>query len=344
MHHRWVTAEVPSNIALIKYWGKRDAQLQWPANDSLSLTLTESKTITKVRCSDEAFDRFTFSGLGMSDSKTHPEHKIFRHLDFLRKECGFIQSLDIDTKNTFPAGCGIASSASGMGALTAAAIAAWTQVSTFTDMNLLGFSRERIAALARRGSGSACRSFFPGFVLWQAGVAPLEQKVASILDESHWPLADIIVVISSDEKEVGSTQAHELAWTSPLFGPRLAGLAERMEIMIRALEQKDFSTFGHTLEQEAMEMHAVILSSTPPVHYLTPLTCKFIGWLRQMRQRSECPAYFTIDAGPNVHVLCESENVDLVVDQIRRDWPEYTLLIDRIGKGPSMFTEGRHEQ
>lgn len=328
------TASAPSNIALLKYWGKRDAARQWPANDSLSMTLSTARTETSATIADRAVDGVVYAGNTLSETSKEAQ-KIARHLDRLRAATGRTGRLVVETRNTFPAGCGIASSASGFAALTVAGLAALLGTE---DLAAHGFGLAEIAALARQGSGSACRSVTGGYVRWDAGDTPDTQTVQQIADADSFALADVIVVLSDREKAVSSTDAHTFAWSSPLFAPRLAGLGERLKRIEAALAAKDLSRLGPEIEAEALEMHAVIMTATPPVHYLTETTAAFCAWLRQRRAAGAFEAYFTIDAGPNVHVLTAPKDADLVALAARAAFGEriHAIIKDHTGSGPTL--------
>jgi len=336
-----VTVEVPSNIALVKYWGKRDPERQWPANDSLSMTLNAAKTITTARVGN---------GAGLDSLRREDQNgklvavdqgdKALRHLAFLRRELGMEGALELTTRNTFPTGCGIASSASGLGALTLAAIAAWTQASTLGELASAGFDRERLAALARLGSGSACRSFHGGYVMWGAGSEPDRQTVMQVHDSDHWQLADLICIVSREEKAISSSAGHLTAATSPLYRPRLAGLPERMRRVRAALAARDLDALGTQIEAEALEMHSVMMTATPSLRYLQDASCELLTWLRSERESRGLPAYFTIDAGPNIHVICSQKDSDKVASRILAAFPKVSIINDSTGGGPSMT--GRH--
>jgi diphosphomevalonate decarboxylase len=337
-----VTAEVPSNIAFVKYWGKRDADAQWPANDSLSMTLSVARTITTATAHDGPRDEIYRDG--QLQGQGPGGDKASRHLEVLRRDLGVHRRLLITTRNTFPSDCGIASSASGLGALTLAAIGAWTGASSLHELEGQGFPRARLAQLARLGSGSACRSLYGGFVLWQAGPSPDEQTVRQLHDEEAWPLADIIVVVDRTPKPVSSTTAHRAAWTSPLYSPRLAGLPARLARVQDALDRSDLEELGRELEAEALEMHGVMMSSTPSAVYLTEATSQVLAWLRRERTRQGLPAYFTLDAGPNVHVICERQNADWVGSRISAEFPDAEVIMDRAGAGPVLMRTPREPQ
>jgi diphosphomevalonate decarboxylase len=326
-------AKAPSNIALIKYWGKRDAAKQWPANDSLSMTLSGCLSTTTVRVTDSAEHTFSFEGGTLCPNTQKP----LRHLERLAREFGFTQKLGVNTSNSFPTGTGIASSASGLSALTLAALAAWSESASMAELTEK-FGIQRLATFSRLGSGSACRSLQGGFVKWLAGKSPDEQSVEQIASADHWKLHDVIVIFSDQPKQVGSTEAHDWAWDSPLFELRLAGLAEKTRLAQKAIEERDLKTLGPIIEAEALEMHSVMMTSDQPVNYLTEKSVRFMSWLRKLRFRESLEAYFTLDAGPNVHLLCEPETLPFLQHRLQRDWGQTMVIIDQIGRGPVIDT------
>ena len=329
------TAVAPSNIAFVKYWGKRDPASQWPANDSISMTLSQCRTTTTARPTSENFDVFVFGGK-VIDSKSNSGHKIFRHLEMLRKDLNRESKLHICSENSFPSDCGIASSASGFAALTLSAAAALTGHGNWQDLSVVGITPERLAHWARRGSGSAGRSMFGGIVRWSAGASASEQTITQITSPSHWELSDVIVVLSDQEKPTSSSEAHLAAWGSPLFSTRIAGIPERIERVTRAILHHDIQMLGDQIECEALEMHAIAMTGQPPVNYLLQETINFTSWVRKERQRGSLPAWFTIDAGANVHMICETRDVDAVQRHIRKAFPTARLIIDQIGQGPKL--------
>ncbi len=333
------SATAPSNIALVKYWGKRNIQLQWPANDSISMTLSSSNTTTTACRTENNFDRFTMANKTIT-SLTNPDDKVFRHLNFIRSQLNLAGHLDLTTQNNFPTGCGIASSASGFAALTLAATAALVGNPSWDALEMAGVTRQTLAHWARQGSGSAGRSVFGGFVQWTAGDHPEAQTITEELAPDHWNLSDVIVVLSDAQKHVSSSEAHLAAWASPLFKPRLAGLPDRLATVKKALNERDLATLGREIEVDALEMHAVAMTGSPAVHYLTPDTLNFISWVRTERRAGHLPAWFTIDAGPNVHLICRAEDAKIVATHVEKNWPQSRLIQDQIGRGPQITIVG----
>ncbi len=326
-------ATVPSNIAFLKYWGKRDASLQWPANDSLSMTLNALTTETSAKRIDGPDHIFKFEG------EIHPRNsrlfaKAYKHLDRLAQLPEIEGALEISTANNFPLGAGMASSASGLGALTLAALAAWLECPDFESLARRGFPRPRLANLARLGSGSAGRSLFGGYVCWRAGEKPEAQTIVPAFPAAQWGLRDSVIVFAGNEKGISSSEAHEQAWSSPLFAPRLAGIPERLEAMEKAIQRRDLHLLGPLLEVEALEMHAVIMTAKPGHCYLNEQSLAFISALRDARRQRKIQAYFTIDAGPNIHLIHEEEAHQALLSWLETHWPGHLLLHDKVGEGP----------
>lgn len=331
-------AEAPSNIALVKYWGKKDPERQWPAGPSLSMTLDKAITRTAASQIDDGRDQFVLGGQVWSS--TDPRRiKSVDFLDHLRKTLGFSAALHIETENTFPESCGMASSASGFAALTLAAVAAWTNSHSFEDLNVRGFSRERLAGLARMGSGSACRSFWGGFVSWEPGPSFESQVVQPIFPHDHWELVDCVLIPSREPKKVPSSAGHVGAWSSPLFKPRLMGLAEKMDAFTEAIKHRDLPLLGMLLEAEALEMHAVMMTADQPIRYLGERTLQILAWIRQSRNAGELHGYFTLDAGQTVHLLMEKDGSESAIEFIRQAHPDLEIIVDQVGTGPILKTE-----
>ncbi len=327
-------AIAPSNIAFLKYWGKRDAAAQWPANDSLSMTLNKLATVTEARVIEAADHTITYAGTPLPREHTG-FNKAYKHLDRLARLYSFQDKLAISTTNAFPTGAGIASSASGLAALTVAAMAAWTKSASLAELAGHDLALGQLAHLARLGSGSAGRSLFGGYVQWQAGASPEAQVITPLFAADHWALADTICLFSEEEKSKSSTEAHGDAWSSPLFRVRVAGSPERMQGMVRALERRSLAELGPLLETEALDMHAVMMTAVPAQHYLNEKALAFLADFREARRRGLFEAYFTIDAGPNIHIIHEHSSA------LRRWLDERfapkQLLHDSVGEGPTLI-------
>jgi diphosphomevalonate decarboxylase len=286
------TAVASANIAFVKYWGNLDRRLRLPFNDSLSMNLSEATTTTRVRFDpDLPADTLTIDGAPAPDAA---RERVATHLDHLRARARIQTRARVESVNTFPMGTGIASSAAAFAALTVAAAAAAG----------LELPERDLSALARLGSGSAARSVPGGFVAWRAGVTAADSFAYSIAPPDHWDLRDIVAVVSRSHKAVGSTSGHDAAVTSPFLVARLSDLRARLPEMRTALLERDLARLGAALEAEALSLHAVAMTGRPPLLYWAPATIALLHQVARWRADG-LPVYFTLDAGPNVHLICE---------------------------------------
>jgi diphosphomevalonate decarboxylase len=295
-HHHRATALAHPNIAFIKYWGNTHEALRLPANPSLSMNLAGLQTVTTVTFSDD----FAADDLIVNEQRLIGPRleRVTAVLNLIRMQAGLHMPARVESVNSFPAGAGIASSASAFAALALAGAAA-----AGLDLDEAGLSR-----LARRGSGSASRSVPAGFCQWLPGSD--ESSVAtSIAPPEHWDLRDVIVIVSQVHKAVGSSGGHRLASTSSLQSARLAGAGDRLAACREALLARDLAAMGAVVEEDAIMMHAVMMTSQPPLYYLEPATMAIIHATLQWRDEG-IPVYFTIDAGPNVHLICEAAHAE----------------------------------
>ena len=285
------TAIANPNIAFVKYWGNRDASLNIPSNGSISMNLDGLTTRTTV-----TFDPgLTADELSLNDqpASTAALQRVSQFLERVRALSGLHLFARVESSNNFPMGAGIASSASAFAALSLAASSAAG----------LALSEMDLSRLARTGSGSACRSVPAGFVEWQAGEADQDSFAYSIAPPEHWDLVDCIAVISTEHKPTGSNEGHTLADSSPLQTARLGKVKQDLAFCRSAILSCDFDRLAQVVELESNLMHAVMLTSKPPLFYWQPVTLlvmqSVLGW-----RNSGLPACYTVDAGPNVHVLC----------------------------------------
>ncbi len=284
------TAIAHSNIALIKYWGNKDHSLRIPQNGSISFNLDSLYTRTKVLFDPELKnDQVTINQIPMRGSGLE---RVVSFIDIVRNLAGSKQYSYIESENNFPIGTGIASSASAFAALSLAA-------STAIGLNL---SEMALSRLARCGSGSACRSIPGGFVEWFPGVSDDDSYAESIAPANHWDLVDMVAVVSLDHKKVGSTAGHKVADTSPLQNARVDDTPRRLDIVRSAIRNKDFQAMAEMVELDSNMMHSVMMTSTPPLFYWQPLSLTIMKSVREWRL-SGLPVCYTLDAGPNVHVI-----------------------------------------
>ncbi|GAB2662126.1 diphosphomevalonate decarboxylase [Nocardia goodfellowii] len=297
------TAVAYPNMALVKYWGKRDEALILPVNSSLSMTLNIFPTTTRVTVIPRSHrDAIILNG---READHVTRQRIVRFLDLVRRLADRHERVAVDTTNTVPTGAGLASSASGFAALAAAASTAFG----------LRLDQRALSRLARRGSGSACRSIFGGFVIWHGGkgFGPRADEgcfAEPIAAERDWAL--VIALVDSEPKKISSRAAmrHTLT-TSPLYLPWAAAATADLAHMRVAIEQDDLVAAGRIAEHNALGMHAALLAARPAIRYLSPRSLQVLDRVEQVRAAGT-PAYATIDAGANVAVLCARTDVPRV--------------------------------
>jgi diphosphomevalonate decarboxylase len=319
------TARAGSNIAFIKYWGKTDYTLNLPLNDSISMTLSEAVTTTTVAWDEHLdHDEVYFDGERITDARAD---RISRHLDRVRTHW-YRMGARVATRSSFPYGTGVASSASGFAALSTAAIAAFGE----------GMPDEReLTRWARLGSGSASRSIHGGFVRWRAG-SDEDSCAEQLAGPDHWDLRDLVVLISADPKDIPSSVGHRMAAAHAFMARRQEVLPERLLACSQAIARRDFETFAALVEQEALEVQGIMMSGTPSALYPVGLTVDLIHALRSWRAEG-LPVCFTLDAGPNLHVLCEGSHAAEVEARIAAAVPRLEILHNRPGPGVRLISE-----
>jgi diphosphomevalonate decarboxylase len=288
-----------SNIAFIKYWGNKDNDLRIPSNASVSMNLSELYTETTLSWDDTIeTDYLTINGEPASQEAWQ---RTKSYLSRIREMYGINSFASITSKNNFPMGAGIASSASAFAALALAATKA-------ADITL---NESELSALARLGSGSAARSVPSGFTLWNSGTTHETSYAETIASEDHWNLVDIVAVVSTEHKRTGSTKGHELAITSDLQNGRLKNVSDRVDKCVHAIKERDFNLLAETVELASNLMHSVMMTSQPRLFYWEPTSLQIMKHVFEWRQDGLSVCY-TMDAGPNVHCICLEEDVNEV--------------------------------
>ena len=312
------TAQAHPNIAFIKYWGNRDNTMRLPVNGSISMNLNGLFTRTSV----------TFNASAQTDSLlinnkpvTGPGlTRVSYILDLVRGMAKVNERAEVKSENNFPAGAGIASSAAAFAALALSASKAAG----------LDLSEPELSVLARRGSGSASRSIPAGFVEWQMGKEEKDCFAFSIAPVDHWNLVDCIAVVSAAHKKTGSTEGHALAGTSPLQNARVEDTPRRLDICRKAILNRDFEAFANIIEHDSDIMHAVMMTSNPPLMYWQAATVGIFHEVRAWRA-SGLPVGYTVDAGANVHVLCLGEKAKEVEKRLRELPGVENVLVAGVG-------------
>lgn len=323
------TAVAHPNLALIKYWGKRDDRLVLPHTGSLSLTLDVFPTRTTVTPDPQlSEDRFTLNG---REVEGIPAERVRTFLDLIRERAGSDVKAHVTSENSVPTGAGLASSASGFAALATAGSAVYR----------LPQDPASLSRLARRGSGSACRSVLGDLVVWHPGEGSGEAAdAASYAEQVPGPeLAMVIAVVSAQEKAVSSRVAmKETIRTSPFFEGWVRSTTEDLKEMTAALVAGDYTRVGELTESNALRMHAAINGNRPPVRYLAPVSIAIFDALAALRAEG-LEVYGTADAGPNVAVLCRAEDLERTHATLAERFPDLRLIPARSGPGAHLAAD-----
>lgn len=298
------------NIALIKYWGNRNDEFRLPAADSLSMTLNTPHVEVGVEHNDKLVLRsFEFDGRERQMTMKHLV-RFQKHLELTKQylmQIGLMQvlpeSLSYTVHSGIPPSIGLASS-SAIFSCVAEAIAGLAKQKGHE------LTRDQVSVIARLGSGSAARSVYGGYVTLNRGENDdIDSAIAQqIAPAEHWTLHDIVIVPSMKEKEYGSTEGHSFASTSPLFKKRVDDIMEhRQKNCIDALRRRDFELLQKVAEEDSMNMHQVMKSSTPSLQYLSEETYRIIDEIEVYRRMKNISVLYTMDAGPAVHLICPEE-------------------------------------
>ena len=337
--HGSVKWQSPSNIAIVKYWGKRPGMKQIPQNPSVSFTLSKCRTETSIDY--EASDRF---GLHFYfDGKENPEFQT-KIAEFLKSQMAvfpFLNEMElrINSHNSFPHSSGIASSASSMSALVLGLLD--------IDRELKGgaLDLKEASRLSRLASGSACRSLFPKMALWGATetfqgssddyAVSLENEIHPVFQTYH----DSILIVSDAKKAVSSRAGHALMDSNPYAAMRYDQANKHTAALLEVLKAGDLDAFCPIAESEAMQLHALMMCSEPSFILMKPNTLRIINTLYEFRHETDIPVCFTLDAGPNVHILYPDHDAEMVerfiMDELEPYCHEGKWIADRVGDGPS---------
>lgn len=291
------SAIAPSNIAFIKYWGKKDEELKIPENGSISMNLSNLITTTTIEFDPKyKKDLITIN----NKSNEQEENRIIKHLNLIRKKANINLKAKVVSINNFPDGTGLSSSASGFAALTVAGAKA-------SGLNL---QENELSILARQGSGSACRSIPDGFVEW------VGEGAKSLYPPGYWNVVDVVAIISEDKKDISSTDGQKNAQTSPFLKTRLENIDKKISRLKKSLENKNFIEFGQIVEGEALELHAIMLTSTPSLIYWQPETIMMMKLIKKLRDEG-LEVYFTVNTGQDIHLIVEEKNTVKLVKKLQ---------------------------
>jgi diphosphomevalonate decarboxylase len=337
----------PSNIALVKYWGKKEHQI--PANPSISFTLSKCKTITELSFSKKAdSSTFSFDLLFEGQPKEDFKPKIQKFLERIEMYCPYLKQyhLKIDTRNTFPHSSGIASSASGMAALAMNIMSLEKSLSSEMTDN---YFFQKASFLARLGSGSACRSIKGEVVVW-GNHAKIEGssdlfgvEFPTTIHANFKNYQDTILLVDKGEKQVSSTVGHDLMHNHPYAERRFQQAHDNLSQLKTVLETGDLDTFVQIVESEALTLHAMMMTSMPYFILMKPNTLEIINRIWEFRRNSNIPVCFTLDAGANVHVLYPENDSAKVLQFIKNELVGYCqngqYICDAIGAGSELIID-----
>jgi diphosphomevalonate decarboxylase len=313
-----------SNIALVKYWGKRDVSLNLPAAGSLSVTLDGLSTTTTVTFEISLDDdQLILDGHEVTEGRALA--RVANFLDLIRREADLSLCARVESANDFPTAAGLASSASGFAALALAA----------TTAAGLDWPKERLSALARRGSGSAARSLFGGFAEMKPGLRPdgADAHAIPVAGPDHWDLRCLVALTARGEKKVGSTEGMQRTQaTSPFFHPWLATMDDDLAAARQAIEDRNFGSLAAVAERSCLRMHATAIGADPGILYWNATTTALIHAVRDARD-SGLPCFFSIDAGPHVKVFCPASSANEVETMLRETEGVLDVLLTKPGRG-----------
>ncbi len=318
------TAIAPTNIAFTKYWGKKNEALRLPENGSISMTLSNLLTTTTVEFSPKyKKDEVTLltSEVGFDSSEVSTD-RVIKHLDRVREMVGISLKAKVVSNNNFPMGTGLSSSASGFAALSVAAAKAAG----------LTLSEKDLSILTRQGSGSACRSIPGGFVEWLDGNTSDTSYAKQIFPPNYWTIADVVALVSTGKKEVSSSLGMKSATSSPFMKLRLSRMKQKNKQVKEFIKNRDFKALGELTEQEALELHTIMLTQYPPLIYWTPGTLQIMKLVSHWRKEG-IPVYFTINTGQDIHLIVEQKNVDKVKAKLKKLDFVKEIIVNTPGEG-----------
>ena len=331
----------PSNLAIVKYWGKYGRQL--PSNPSLSITLSEAHTRTQIEYEvdnkrKDTEIQFSFEGVENNQFK----NRIIKFFSSIEEYLPFLihSKLVIKTENSFPHSSGIASSASGMSALALCLCSIERELEP-EGLNDKSFFFRKSSFISRLGSGSACRSVYPYFGLWgEADSVKASSNLYATPFEDFDPLfkslRNDILIVSTKKKSVSSSAGHQLMKDNVYASTRFSQATHRTNELITLLSKGDIAAFGEMLESEALTLHALMMASDPSYLLMEPNTLSAISQIRRFRKEKGIPVYFSLDAGPNIHIISFEDNrseIEKLLSELEQYAVEGRILKDKIGIG-----------
>lgn len=315
-------ARAHANIALIKYWGKKNDELVLPMNSSLSLTLDCFYTETEVVFDDNIEGDFFYLNNSIQDN--HATDKVSKFLNLFRNKVEINTPAIVKSINYVPTAAGLASSASGFAALAAAANIA-------SGLNL---GTKELSMYARQGSGSATRSIYGGFVEWQKGTSEGDSYAIEI-DDANWDIGMVVVVVNKREKAVSSREGMKTTVaTSPFYKTWVESAEEDLRQIKIAIKNRDFEQMGSIAESNGLKMHATMLGANPPLSYWEPESVVVMQIVRELRSEG-IACYFTMDAGPNVKIICRLSQSNIIKTRLEQIFKSEQIIV--AGPGPGIM-------
>jgi len=318
-----ITVQANANIALIKYWGKRDQNLFLPTKSSLSVTLSGLTTITSIEFNSKNYDEIVINNHPVPKKS---KEKIVKFLNLFRKSYNIKNYFKINTKNEFPTAAGLASSASGFVALSYA-------LNKICNLNL---TKKELSILTRRASGSAARSVFGGFAIWHKGqkIDGSDSYAEQLFPQDYWPdFCVLVAVVNDQEKKVSSRDAMQITVkTSPFYDEWVQSSEQKIPEMIKAIKERDLKTVGLLAESDCLDMHKTMQTSIPAINYWQPETIDIMNVVKKLRDNGiDC--YFTIDAGPNVKILCLRKDLEDIKKSVQAVGAVKQFIVCGVGYG-----------
>jgi diphosphomevalonate decarboxylase len=316
------TIESPANIAFIKYWGQKDRRLVLPNNDSFSMNLSGCKVVLKFEKKSNTnkkqlwiknYENQDFQAASVTEIlNIEKYYQTAKQYLGVKEDFGFSLYSEIN----FPKKSGIASSAAFFSALALAFSRAWGKK----------LSKKKLSILARlSGSGSACRSIDDGFNWWRKGSNSNNSYAQSIAPPDFWDIADLVVILTTKEKQIGSQEGHLTAASSSFYDFRLKDVKRRARLIKRAFFEKNFTVFGELIEEEVISMYSVMMTQKPPLYYWSGKTLDLIKELIYLRKKGK-EVYYTLDAGENLHLICRQKEITQI-KQYLSGYPDIQKII-----------------
>ncbi len=313
------TASAPANNALIKYWGRKDEEQRLPANGSISINLSELKTVTTVEfSSDYKEDRVIIGG----EEGGKKAERVIKHLDRIRSLAGISDHAKVVSENKFPSDTGLSSSSSAFAALSLAGAKAAG----------LDLSEKELSILARQGSGSACRSIPDGWTEWLDSDSSETSYAESIFPPDHWDVCDLVALVSTEKKHTTSSRGHTSADTSPFMNQRISGIPDKINRIKQLIKEKNFSEFGKLVEAEALELHSIMMTQDPPLLYWLPGTVKVMRAVQEWREEG-IPVFFTVNTGQDIHILCENKDQEIIKKKLSEMECVREVIVNKVCEG-----------